>query len=77
MPEDGILMVLIERFFFITDPLAGNSESLGSSAIVNVVNRVCSAAQVFDGTLEVVCTTLADNTARLDYTIINLPPNPL
>ena len=60
--------------FFISEPLAGIPDSLGSSAIVNVVNRVCSAAQVFDGTLEVVCTTPPADTARLDYTIINLPP---
>jgi hypothetical protein len=63
--------------FFITEPLAGNPDSLGSNAIVNVVNRVCSAGQVFDGILEVVCTTPPADTASLDYTIINLPPNPV
>jgi hypothetical protein len=61
--------------FFINEPLAGNPDSSGSSAIVNVVNRVCSAAQVFAGTLEVVCTTPPADTASLDYIIINLPPN--
>ena len=66
--------------FMISEPLAGNPSSSGSSAIINVDDGVvtdplCNAGQVFGGVISIVCATAPSDGSDLDYTIINLPPN--
>jgi len=69
---DGVVAV-----FEIAEPLAAAGST--SSAIINidstvVADPVCSASQVFNGQIEIFCTSPPADGSTLDYTVTNVSP---